>query len=100
MGETTRERAIRLRKTEQTYVTGLEAARIKGVSAKAVYEAIQKGRLVSVRMGNYHVINRKDLEKWTLIGHNPPKRKRHYAWMDQEPYAENIEALLEDDEDE
>lgn len=82
MAETTRERHQRLQKTAEEYVTGLQAAEIKGISSKSVYAAIKRGALPTVKIGNQHLIHRNDLEQYRIIGHNPPKAKRRRPWLD------------------
>jgi excisionase family DNA binding protein len=50
-----------------------EAAAAKGVHPHSVRRAIKAQRLKALRKGNYWLIDRADLERWTVIGHRPKK---------------------------
>jgi excisionase family DNA binding protein len=83
MIENTRKKYQRLQRLEDELVTGLQAAEIKGVSPKAIYAAIKRGALLSYKLGNQHLIHRRDLANWVIIGHNPPKPKRRRPWAEE-----------------
>lgn len=80
MAETTRQQYQRLQKLEDELLTGLQAAEVKGVSPKAIYEAIGRGALKAAKIGNLYLIHRRDLDAWVIIGHNPPKKRRPRPW--------------------
>jgi len=52
-------------------VTAAEAATIKGVSRRAVYEAIRDGRLKARRSNGIWLIRIMHLDAWEVIGHRP-----------------------------
>jgi len=77
MSETSQQAAKRRQAVPHTYVTGREAAKIKGVSQKSIYTAIEKGIIkVACRKGGCFLIDVKDLEKYQPIGHRPGKQRR------------------------
>jgi excisionase family DNA binding protein len=56
---------------EEEVVTAAEAAVIKGVTRRAVYDAIRDGRLIARRSNGIWLIRRTDLDAWEVVGHRP-----------------------------
>lgn len=65
----TRERGSRM--ADQEWVSAAEAAVIKGVTRRAVYQAIRTGKLAARRFEGRWLIRWADLDAWRVVGHRP-----------------------------
>ncbi len=75
-------------KLAEEYMTIAEAARRKGVSRTAIYDAIRKGRLPAKRVaGGTTIISQRDLNSFK------PRARAHKAVQDDRPIWEKIAAL-------
>lgn len=79
------------RQVLEELITARQAAKIKGCSEKAIYEAIQSKRLHAERVGPVWLVNRRNVEEWQMIGHRPAKPKKS-------PLADSME-IVTDGED-
>ena len=69
------------------YLTGIEAAKLKGVDPMSIYRAIERGALAGYKSGTIWLVNVQSLAAWEMIGHNPPKthpRPRRSAQLKKE----------------
>lgn len=60
-------------------VTVPQAARLKGVTRQAVYDAIETEKITATRVGRTWLIRVKELDQWQVWGHRPLKGIRRSA---------------------
>lgn len=74
-----RRKRERLRAVMEDLINISEAARLKGVNESSVRKAVKSGRLIGRKVGPVHLVSRREVMDWEIIGHRPKRKRRASA---------------------